>query len=145
MDRTEPCILCSLWHLGGHCWRSVGFGWWIHTGSTPPWDWCHPPGMWLWWVSLIAMACPTFVPELRLPVIRIRIYYFLCHSPLKHLRYYKGMNNCWLSQVASATATFVMMFSSSLSVVEFYLLKRFPIPYGSSLIHLQGFDFQNFS
>ncbi|GAU15995.1 hypothetical protein TSUD_338660 [Trifolium subterraneum] len=32
-------------------------------------------------------------------------------------------------QVASATATFVMMFSSSLSVVEFYLLKRFPIPY----------------
>lgn len=33
-------------------------------------------------------------------------------------------------QVASATATFVMMFSSSLSVVEFYILKRFPIPYG---------------
>ena len=36
----------------------------------------------------------------------------------------------FLLQVASATATFVMMFSSSLSVVEFYLLKRFPIPYG---------------
>ncbi|XP_056862360.1 sulfite exporter TauE/SafE family protein 4-like [Raphanus sativus] len=35
-----------------------------------------------------------------------------------------------IPQVASATATFVMMFSSSLSVVEFYLLKRFPIPYG---------------
>ncbi|KAG4928377.1 hypothetical protein JHK85_054863 [Glycine max] len=34
-----------------------------------------------------------------------------------------------IPQVASATATFVMMFSSSLSVVEFYLLKRFPIPY----------------
>ncbi|CAM8928357.1 unnamed protein product [Rhodiola kirilowii] len=34
-----------------------------------------------------------------------------------------------MPQVASATATFVMMFSSSLSVVEFYLLKRFPIPY----------------
>lgn len=32
-------------------------------------------------------------------------------------------------QVASATATFVMMFSSSLSVVEFYLLKRFPMPF----------------
>ncbi|TKY62057.1 integral to membrane [Spatholobus suberectus] len=46
-----------------------------------------------------------------------------------------------IPQVASATATFVMMFSSSLSVVEFYLLKRFPIPYGnfhqhySSLYH----------
>lgn len=37
-----------------------------------------------------------------------------------------------IAQVASATATFVMMFSSSLSVVEFYLLKRFPIPYGNS-------------
>ncbi|TYH88158.1 hypothetical protein ES332_D01G168700v1 [Gossypium tomentosum] len=35
-----------------------------------------------------------------------------------------------IPQVASATATFVMMFSSSLSVVEFYLLKRFPMPYG---------------
>ncbi|TKY53029.1 integral to membrane [Spatholobus suberectus] len=34
-----------------------------------------------------------------------------------------------IPQVASATATFVMMFSSSLSVIEFYLLKRFPIPY----------------
>ncbi|KAM1079880.1 hypothetical protein ACFX2B_014398 [Malus domestica] len=34
-----------------------------------------------------------------------------------------------IPQVASATATFVMTFSSSLSVVEFYLLKRFPIPY----------------
>lgn len=33
-------------------------------------------------------------------------------------------------QVASATATFAMMFSSSMSVVEYYLLKRFPIPYG---------------
>ncbi|KAJ8440032.1 hypothetical protein Cgig2_020520 [Carnegiea gigantea] len=33
-------------------------------------------------------------------------------------------------QVSSATATFAMMFSSSMSVVEYYLLKRFPIPYG---------------
>jgi uncharacterized membrane protein YfcA len=36
-------------------------------------------------------------------------------------------------QVASATATFVMMFSSSLSVVEFYFLGRFPLPYGKFL------------
>ncbi|KAJ4952378.1 hypothetical protein NE237_029210 [Protea cynaroides] len=32
-------------------------------------------------------------------------------------------------QVSSATATFVMTFSSSMSVVEYYLLKRFPVPY----------------
>ncbi|XP_048439994.1 sulfite exporter TauE/SafE family protein 3 isoform X3 [Pyrus x bretschneideri] len=32
-------------------------------------------------------------------------------------------------QVSSATATFAMTFSASLSVVEYYLLKRFPIPY----------------
>ncbi|CAK8571497.1 unnamed protein product [Lathyrus sativus] len=37
-------------------------------------------------------------------------------------------------QVASATATFVMMFSSSLSVFEFYILKRFPIPYALYLV-----------
>ncbi|KAM1077776.1 hypothetical protein ACFX19_025520 [Malus domestica] len=32
-------------------------------------------------------------------------------------------------QVSSATATFAMTFSASMSVVEYYLLKRFPIPY----------------
>ncbi|XP_022926051.1 sulfite exporter TauE/SafE family protein 4 [Cucurbita moschata] len=45
-------------------------------------------------------------------------------------------------QVASATATFVMMFSSSLSVVEFYLLHRFPIPFAlylTSVSVLAGF------
>ncbi|KAF7130855.1 hypothetical protein RHSIM_Rhsim10G0123000 [Rhododendron simsii] len=33
-------------------------------------------------------------------------------------------------QVASATSTFAMVFSSSMSVVQYYVLKRFPIPYG---------------
>ncbi|CAI0441510.1 unnamed protein product [Linum tenue] len=32
-------------------------------------------------------------------------------------------------QVATATATFAMLFSSSMSVVEYYLLDRFPVPY----------------
>ncbi|XP_047073376.1 sulfite exporter TauE/SafE family protein 3-like isoform X2 [Lolium rigidum] len=32
-------------------------------------------------------------------------------------------------QVSSATATFAMMFSSSMSVVEYFLLNRFPVPY----------------
>ncbi|KAM5579037.1 sulfite exporter TauE/SafE family protein 3-like [Rosa sericea] len=32
-------------------------------------------------------------------------------------------------QVSSATATFIMTFSSSMSVVEYYLLNRFPVPY----------------
>ncbi|BFG24497.1 hypothetical protein CerSpe_107710 [Prunus speciosa] len=32
-------------------------------------------------------------------------------------------------QVSSATATFAMTFSASMSVVEYYLLNRFPIPY----------------
>ncbi|XP_057957958.1 sulfite exporter TauE/SafE family protein 3 [Malania oleifera] len=32
-------------------------------------------------------------------------------------------------QVSSATATFAMTFSSSMSVVEYYLIKRFPVPY----------------
>ncbi|TKY74585.1 integral to membrane [Spatholobus suberectus] len=34
-------------------------------------------------------------------------------------------------QVSSATASFAMTFSSSMSVIEYYLLKRFPVPYGS--------------
>ncbi|KAL3528738.1 hypothetical protein ACH5RR_008060 [Cinchona calisaya] len=32
-------------------------------------------------------------------------------------------------QVSSATATFAMTFSSSMSVVQYYLLRRFPVPY----------------
>ncbi|KAG0488977.1 hypothetical protein HPP92_007788 [Vanilla planifolia] len=32
-------------------------------------------------------------------------------------------------QASSATATFAMTFSASMSVVEYYLLKRFPVPY----------------
>lgn len=39
-----------------------------------------------------------------------------------------------LPQVSSATSTFVMVFSSSMSVVEYYLLKRFPVPYALYLI-----------
>ncbi|KAG5061070.1 hypothetical protein AAZX31_01G162300 [Glycine max] len=34
-------------------------------------------------------------------------------------------------QVASATSTFAMVFSSSMSVVQYYLLDRFPVPYAS--------------
>lgn len=37
-------------------------------------------------------------------------------------------------QVASATSTFSMVFSSSMSVVQYYLLNRFPVPYASYLV-----------
>ncbi|KAL6655848.1 hypothetical protein ACP70R_006674 [Stipagrostis hirtigluma subsp. patula] len=37
-------------------------------------------------------------------------------------------------QVSSATATFAMMFSSSMSVVEYYLLHRFPVPYAAYFV-----------
>ncbi|WOK91423.1 hypothetical protein Cni_G00114 [Canna indica] len=37
-------------------------------------------------------------------------------------------------QVSSATATFAMTFSSSMSVIEYYLLNRFPVPYALYLI-----------
>ncbi|KAH9711473.1 Sulfite exporter TauE/SafE family protein 3 [Citrus sinensis] len=38
-------------------------------------------------------------------------------------------------QVASATSTFAMTFSSSMSVVQYYLLDRFPVPYGSCFFY----------
>ncbi|CAL5197608.1 unnamed protein product [Lathyrus oleraceus] len=37
-------------------------------------------------------------------------------------------------QVASATSTFAMVFSSSMSVVQYYLLDSFPVPYASYLV-----------
>lgn len=42
-------------------------------------------------------------------------------------------------QVSSATATFAMMFSSSMSVVEYYLLKRFPVPYAMYFVVVATF------
>ncbi|KAE8695173.1 DECREASED DNA METHYLATION 1 family protein [Hibiscus syriacus] len=37
-------------------------------------------------------------------------------------------------QVASATSTFSMVFSSSMSVVQYYLLNRFPVPYAAYFV-----------
>ncbi|KAK2981579.1 hypothetical protein RJ640_011109 [Escallonia rubra] len=37
-------------------------------------------------------------------------------------------------QVASATSSFAMVFSSSMSVVQYYILKRFPVPYAAYLV-----------
>ncbi|XP_047318519.1 sulfite exporter TauE/SafE family protein 3-like [Impatiens glandulifera] len=37
-------------------------------------------------------------------------------------------------QVASATSTFAMVFSSSMSVVQYYILKRFPVPYAGYFV-----------
>ncbi|URE20720.1 hypothetical protein MUK42_13140 [Musa troglodytarum] len=42
--------------------------------------------------------------------------------------WYTALYTC-TTLVSSATATFAMTFSSSLSVVEYYLLNRFPVPY----------------
>ena len=44
-------------------------------------------------------------------------------------------------QVSSATATFAMTFSSSMSVVEYYLLKRFPVSYGKCPQHPYNLSF----
>uniref|UniRef100_A0A803KVV4 Sulfite exporter TauE/SafE family protein n=2 Tax=Chenopodium quinoa TaxID=63459 RepID=A0A803KVV4_CHEQI len=37
-------------------------------------------------------------------------------------------------QVASATSTFSMIFSSSMSVIQYYILKRFPVPYAAYFV-----------
>ncbi|XP_058780895.1 sulfite exporter TauE/SafE family protein 3-like [Vicia villosa] len=42
-------------------------------------------------------------------------------------------------QVSSATTTFIMIFSSSMCVVEYFMLKRFPVPYGSCYRELLAF------
>ncbi|KAJ4967168.1 hypothetical protein NE237_019017 [Protea cynaroides] len=42
-------------------------------------------------------------------------------------------------QVASATSTFAMAFSSSMSVVQYYLLKRFPVPYAAYFVLVATF------
>ncbi|XP_074275983.1 sulfite exporter TauE/SafE family protein 3-like [Silene latifolia] len=44
-----------------------------------------------------------------------------------------------IPQVSSATATFAMMFSSSMSVIEYYLLNRFPVPYAAYFVAVATF------
>lgn len=39
-------------------------------------------------------------------------------------------------QVASATSTFAMTFSSSMTVIQYYLLDRFPVPYAAYFVFL---------
>lgn len=41
-------------------------------------------------------------------------------------------------EVASATATFVMLFSSSMSVIEYHLLHRFPVPFALYLFAINA-------
>jgi len=36
----------------------------------------------------------------------------------------------YLTKVASATSILAMSFSASMAALEYYLLKRFPVPYG---------------
>lgn len=57
-------------------------------------------------------------------------YYFGFTRVHKHYRYRIVDNIRQVLQVSSATATFAMTFSASMSVIEYYLLKRFPVPYG---------------
>ncbi|KDP38300.1 hypothetical protein JCGZ_05186 [Jatropha curcas] len=42
-------------------------------------------------------------------------------------------------QVASATSTFAMVFSSSMSVVQYYFLNRFPVPYATYFVIVATF------
>ena len=51
-----------------------------------------------------------------------------------HTKSWSQFINLCVLQVASATSTFAMVFSSSMSVVQYYLLNRFPVPYGKQLI-----------
>ncbi|URE11986.1 Sulfite exporter TauE/SafE [Musa troglodytarum] len=41
-----------------------------------------------------------------------------------------------IMQVASATSTFIITFSSSISVIQYYLLHRFPVPFAAYFVFL---------
>lgn len=110
MDSHPHSLLCALWYPRRLCWWPAGFRWGFHPGPASPRDRSHPPGRWNYQRYL----------RMELKVSGEFGNSFMCSL---FLTVY--------GQVASATATFVMMYSSSLSVVEFYLLKRFPIPYGT--------------
>ncbi|EXB74510.1 hypothetical protein L484_026205 [Morus notabilis] len=63
----------------------------------------------------------TMSPSCQIYLMTLSIEYY---SSSKTAR-----RNPFVWQVSSATATLVMVFSSSNAVVEYYLLKRFPVPY----------------
>ncbi|RVX17541.1 Sulfite exporter TauE/SafE family protein 3 [Vitis vinifera] len=71
---------------------------------------------------------PLFL-ELGVPPQKWDIVVTTTYLPIQSV-----FNSITLEQVSSATATFAMTFSSSMSVVEYYLLKRFPVPYAVYLV-----------
>ncbi|KAG8486523.1 hypothetical protein CXB51_020030 [Gossypium anomalum] len=64
----------------------------------------------------------------------------LWFEPETHPAYDKSLRSWWVIKedntfdVASATSTFSIAFSSSMSVVQYYLLNRFPIPYAAYFV-----------
>ena len=42
MDCLTHNVLCSLWHLGRHCWWVIGLWRRFHSWPSSPWDWCYP-------------------------------------------------------------------------------------------------------
>ena len=96
-------ILC-LWHTCRHdCWF-VRPWWRIHLGT--PFSWNRNP------------SSGTFHSSFCHKVV----YVYFTWKPL-----WLGI---FFTKVASATSILAMAFSASMAVVEYYLLKRFPISYG---------------
>lgn len=100
MATTPVNYVFCLWHM---CW----YGWWL---------------AWSWW----RFHFGTTFPGVRNPSSGTTFHPSTVDWDL--------WRTLWVAilfsmQVSSATATFAMTFSASMSVVEYYLLKRFPIPY----------------
>jgi len=69
----------------------------------------------------LGIGIPPQVPFIPLSLINFfSMYIFLGNTLIEE----------FLTKVASATSILAMSFSASVAVVEYYLLKRFPIPYG---------------
>ena len=105
---TLACVAVSsilwLWHI---CWHNCWFvrPWWrIHHGTPFPWN--RNPSSGIFHSSFCHQVC-------------------LCRFLLE-----TTLIGEYLTKVASATSILAMAFSASMAVVEYYLLKRFPVPYG---------------
>lgn len=101
---------------------SVGYLDWAGDSSwvLSSWSWVFLPRL----VQILALICIV-------RCLKEAFFWIQGSNPLEHF-------GC-VMQVSSATATFAMTFSSSMSVVEYYLLKRFPVPYGESIAS-QGWE-----
>lgn len=112
LEGSSNFVILFLWNYSRYGWRFARSRRRLHFGST---------------LSRNGNSSSGTKQTLTRWHRRLVSIFHICKLVLNFLKFWSVFS---LLQVASATSTFSMLFSSSMSVVQYYYLDRFPVPYG---------------